>query len=355
MAIVFPCECGQELQAKDEQAGLRTRCPQCGKEVVVPGIQMAPAATASPRPEAVTKQPRADAGGSRADEEWEERGRRPRPASSGSSAWVVILVLGILGAVGVVCLIPALLIALLLPAVQKVREAAVRIQGQNNLHQLALGMHNFNDDHGQLPPAVVYDRDGKPLYSWRVLLLPYLGEENLYRDFHLDEPWDSPHNKALLSRMPKVYARPGATPGAETTTFYQVFDGPGAAFDSSNRGGLKPFDPNPRGALGPGRGLPPGLTLQQGASISRIPATFADGMANMFLIVEAGDPVEWTRPADLHWDPNGPLPKLGGVSGTEFSAAFADGSVRRLPKSLSPQSIRAGITANAGDLPGPDW
>jgi hypothetical protein len=69
-------------------------------------------------------------------------------------------------------------------------------------------MVNYHDAHGRLPPAVVYGKDGKPLYSWRVLLLPYLDEQELYQQFQLDEPWDSPHNLQLLPRMPGFYAPP---------------------------------------------------------------------------------------------------------------------------------------------------
>src|SRR5438309_6043545 len=95
-------------------------------------------------------------------------------------------------------------------------------------------MANYQAAHGKLP-AVVYGKDGQPLHSWRVLILPYVEEEELYKEFHLDEPWDSPHNLALLPRMPKVYE---TYPGTEIvnpphTTFYQVFTGPDTLFDAS--------------------------------------------------------------------------------------------------------------------------
>src|SRR5689334_2744482 len=74
-----------------------------------------------------------------------------------------------------------------------------------------MAMHNYADAHDQqLPPAVVYGRYGQPLYSWRVLLLPYIEQDDLYKEFQLDEPWDSPHNLALLPRMPGSYAAPGS-------------------------------------------------------------------------------------------------------------------------------------------------
>ena len=94
-------------------------------------------------------------------------------------------------------------------------------------------MHNYNGTYGRLPPAVVYGEDGKPLHSWRVLLLPFIEQQALYEEFRLDEPWDSPHNIALLPRMPLTYAPP---PGKKWKvppyhTVCQVFVGKGTAFD----------------------------------------------------------------------------------------------------------------------------
>jgi prepilin-type processing-associated H-X9-DG protein len=358
MTLEFRCECGQSLQAEDQYAGRMTRCPKCERQVAIPGIQPAPAPQPPPRPGPVTRRPRPDTRPPDEDDEDEEERRERRRSSGGSRAWIVVLVVAIVGGVGVLCLIPAILIGLMIPAVQKVREAAARIQDANNLKQLSLAVVAYSDDHGnQLPPAVVYDKDGQPLYSWRVLILPYLGpeEQQLYQQFHLDEPWDSPHNKPLLARMPQVFAEPGKPPAEPYATRYQVFDGPGAVFNSDKRGGLVPFDPTARGPFGPPPGQASKLGLQQAGTITRFPAGITDGTSNTILIVEAGDPVPWSKPADLHWDPNGPLPKLGGTRLGGFNAAMADGSVRFVQKSTSERTIRAAITANGGEVLGPDW
>jgi hypothetical protein len=252
----------------------------------------------------------------------------------------------ILGCFALVLSITALPIGLLLPAVQKVREAAVRIQSANNLKQLSIGMMNYADDHqGRLPPAVVYDGQGKPLYSWRVLLLPYIENGHPYKQFHLDEAWDSPNNSKLLSMMPKVYAPPdSAASNDKTVTFYQVLDGPGAAFNSDPSKGLQPFQV-------------PGVSaqLKESSWVTRYPASFLDGTANTILIAEAGDAVPWTKPADLHFDPTGPLPKLGGMLSGDFNVVMADGSVHRVKRNISQETLRAAITANGGELLGPDW
>src|SRR5205823_5177427 len=74
--------------------------------------------------------------------------------------------------------------------------------------QILIAFHNYNDATGALPAHALYSKDGKPLLSWRVALLPYVGEEALYKQFKLDEAWDSPHNKRLIDRIPKVYRSP---------------------------------------------------------------------------------------------------------------------------------------------------
>jgi hypothetical protein len=186
-------------------------------------------------------------------------------------------------------------------------------------------MHSYEDTHGRLPPAAVCGEDGKPLLSWRVLLLPFLSQKDLYGQFKLDEPWDSPHNLRLLERMPSVYAPPPGKAGMVPPyhTVCHVFVGKGAAFEW-------------------GRGL-------------RLKHDFPDGLSNTFLVVEAGKPVPWTKPEELEYDPYGPLPDLGGIFHDGFRARLADGSGVWIKKGLSEASLRAAITRNAGDKVGPDW
>ncbi len=119
-------------------------------------------------------------------------------------------------------------IALLLPAVQAVREAARRAQCTNNLKQIGLALHNYHSATNGFPAAAITSKDGKPLLSWRVAILPFIEQQNLYNEFHLDEAWDSPHNKALIARMPKTYLCPTAPVRQEGTTTYKAFVGGGA-------------------------------------------------------------------------------------------------------------------------------
>src|SRR5262249_30640220 len=149
-------------------------------------------------------------------------------------------------------------------------EDRLEARARENLKTIARAMHDYTDEHdNRLPPRVVYNRDGKPLYSWRVLLLPYLGPEakELYGHFHLDEPWDSPHNCKLLSHMPGVYASP-ADP-SDTNTHYLTFDGELCAFNCSiNKGELRPFNLVPRRFRG---------QVFEGGYSSRLPGTFYAG------------------------------------------------------------------------------
>jgi hypothetical protein len=232
------------------------------------------------------------------------------------------------------------LAVLLVPPVLMVRDTATRIAGMNNLHRIVRAMTAYAEAHGgRLPPAVLRDGAGRPLHSWRVLVLPYLGEEGLYRQFRLDEPWDSPDNLTLLPRMPEVYAPPQGLPAGTRAgpsgTFYQVFTGPGTAFE--------------------------------GAEGLRLPDDFPDGPSETILVAEAGEPVPWTRPEDLVYDVQGPLPSLGGIFTGEgsrslvgrnrekrFHVGLADGSVRGF-KGLSEGTLRNAITRDDGKRLGPDW
>jgi hypothetical protein len=189
---------------------------------------------------------------------------------------------------------------------------------------MAVAMHNYESTHGSLPPHAVYGKDGRPLLSWRVLILPFVEGDDLYKKFRLDEPWDSPHNLALLPEMPMIYGRyDRGTTKEPHTTFYQVFVGPGAAFEG--RKGMK------------------------------LAEDFPDGNSETILMVEAGEAVPWSKPDDLPYAAGRPLPALGGLFNATIRAALADGSIHSFGRDTSEGTIRAAITRNGGDALGPDW
>jgi prepilin-type processing-associated H-X9-DG protein len=209
-------------------------------------------------------------------------------------------------------------VALLLPAVQAAREAARRSQCVNNLKQIGLALHNYHATHGSYPRRAVADRNGKALLSWRVTILPFLGQEDLYNKFKLDEPWDSPHNRQLLESMPAAYACPSRPRAEPFTTTYRAFGGPLSL-------------------------------LQADRDVKREDVT--DGAGNTLAVVEATQSVPWTKPDELPFDPKPPAPLLGAGSSHAggFNALFADGSVRFLKLSINPDALRALVTRAGGE------
>jgi hypothetical protein len=90
-------------------------------------------------------------------------------------------------------------------ASDKALETSRRRKRMSQFKQLALGLLNYESVKKHLPAAAIYDKNGRPLLSWRVAILPYLDQNNLYKQFHLDEAWDSPHNISLIGKMPRIY------------------------------------------------------------------------------------------------------------------------------------------------------
>jgi prepilin-type processing-associated H-X9-DG protein len=208
------------------------------------------------------------------------------------------------------------LVALLLPAVQAAREAARRNASMNNLKQIGLAMHNYANVKREFPDKAIYDKEGKPLLSWRVALLPYLEQNELYKEFHLDEAWDSPHNRKLAARMPSIYSSPNLD--KSDTTVYLAVVGEGTIFEGAK-----------------------GMRFR----------SITDGLANTVLAVEA-DPeraVVWTNPNDFNVDSKQPLSGLGGLRPGGFNALFADGHVSFVANSVDPQMLRALFTYAGGE------
>lgn len=212
-----------------------------------------------------------------------------------------------------------------LSAREHVEKAVALEKSANNLKQIALATMNYADSmNGNLPPAAVCDKSGKPLLSWRVLILPYIEEEQLFKQFKLDEAWDSAHNKKLLAKMPSTYAIPAVTKPGDTDTHYRVFVGKGAGWD-----------------------------WVQGA---RFPQSFTDGTSQTILCVTAAEAVPWTKPDELEFDPNKDMRKqLGAIVQGKVQVAMFDGSVHILKKMPSQETIHALITRASGDIPGPDF
>lgn len=211
------------------------------------------------------------------------------------------------------------LTGLLLPAVQAAREAARRTEATNNLRQLMLGMLNYESAYRNLPPQAITGPGGQGLLSWRVAILPFLGELELYQQFHLDEPWDSEHNLTLLEKMPDVYRSPNVPLSSET--LYLAVTGPGTAFEASKK--------------------------------LRI-AAVTDGLSNTIGLVEVAPTaaVPWTKPEDFTFAAGGDVLALGGVRPGGFMAVFLDGSARLISKSVDSETLRRLFLINDGEMIG---
>ncbi|QJW92691.1 DUF1559 family PulG-like putative transporter [Frigoriglobus tundricola] len=208
----------------------------------------------------------------------------------------------------------------LVPAAQKLRGSAAQIQSANNLKQIGLAIHNYHDATGSLPQDIV-DKKGKPLLSWRVSLLPYLEQANLYNQFKLDEPWDSDNNKQWSQAMVKVFLSPEAKLPEKPEwgmTSYRGISGPGAVFEKGMR-----------------------LTI----------LNVTDGTSNTIGVIETDELVPWAKPSDYPFDPKKPLPKIVPVGGkATFLAAFVDGSVHSVKVSTPEKTLKALFTRAGGEV-----
>jgi hypothetical protein len=179
-------------------------------------------------------------------------------------------------------------------------------------------MHNHHDVFRIFPAAAVQSPDGKPLLSWRVKVLPYIEQQALYDQFHLDEPWDSPHNKQFISKMPAVYRAPRSKVADQGKTNYLGVSGKDAVFF----GGEKKWIGDIR-----------------------------DGTSNTMMVVEASDEkaVTWTKPDDFEFDPQNPMAGLVGRQRGGFLALLCDGSVHFVQETIPADLLNAAFTVNGGE------
>jgi hypothetical protein len=199
---------------------------------------------------------------------------------------------------------------------------AERQRSLNKLRVLMLAILLHEDAYRRLP-ADVRDAAGRPILSWRVAVLPYLNERDLYERFKLDEPWDSAHNRPLLARMPDAY-RAGHEPPGATDTYYQGFAGPGAAFDPA--------------------------AVRRGPDGRYVASLSIKGMRDhpttTLALVEAGPAVPWSKPADVPFDAAGPVP--AGPFADVLNVATLSGTAYPLRPAVDPLALRALVRTDDG-------
>ena len=284
MPIPFTCpSCGRQTTVADEYAGQSGPCAGCGRTVTVPGAGGAATPYAP-------------------------------PSSSGTKTLVIVLA----AVAGVLVVCSGILLALLLPAVQAAREAARRSQCTNNLKQIALALRNYHDIYKTFPPAYIADDDGKPMHSWRVLILPFLEQSPLYDSYDFSQPWDSPANQMVAQADLPVYRCPSQAAGNAGQTNYMMVVGPGRFSEGPN-----------------------GHTFGE----------ILDGTSNTIMVGEVvNSGVGWSQPVDVT-----NLAEIDSEHPGVVNVAMADGSVRAVPKPIDPQQLEPMTSVAGRESVDMDW
>jgi len=300
----FTCpHCGAHTDVSDEYAGRSGPCAQCGKTITVPPLGHAAPDISAGRPPTIT---------------------------------TIVIILAVFLVAAVLCSG-----FVLLPLVSATREKGRQAACANNLKRIGQAMRQYYAKHGSFPPAYVADEQGRPVHSWRVLLLPYFQEEellSLYRQYNFKEPWNSPRNLALANRMPAVYRCPSDVQESESgsvETSYVGITGPGTVFD-----GVKPENflrPEP------GKGFVP------------------LGPGNVMLVAEqSASGINWLEPRDLDVDHmslriNDPAGNaINAIRSNHTHGANAlmcDGQARFLEDSTDPRQLQEMMTISVGENP----
>jgi hypothetical protein len=213
--------------------------------------------------------------------------------------------------------------ALSLPALHSARIAGRRSQCTSNLKQLGLGLQNYADYYKCFPPVYTTDAEGKPMHSWRVLILPFIEERPLYDKYDLNEPWDGPHNRLLAKLTPAIFRCPEDAKNPAGVTNYVAVVGP--------------------------------ETIWQPDHSTRF-ADITDGSSYTIAVIEAsGAGINWMEPRDLPFSAldQGINPKQGeGVSSHHPGAVvamFADGHTQTIQEDISLETLKALFTKAGGE------
>jgi len=273
------------MNVADQYAGQTGPCSSCGRQISIPGSPVAFG--------------------------------KPAAAPSKGGGSMLLIVLGVILVGALVCC--GVMAALLFPAIGSARQAAQRAQSMNNMRMIGLAMHNYHDMYGSLPPAVVKDASGAPLYSGRVLLLPFLEQAPLYERFDKTKAWNAPENSAIVSTVLPVFQDPASTNTSNSPrTDYVFVTGQGTVFEEKQDG------------------TP--MTL----------ADVTDGLSNtVYLIESSAANAHWAEPRDMDISQLGVLPPGHHPNGN--LVGILDGSVTTLSKNINPATLRGLLTRGGGE------
>ena len=209
------------------------------------------------------------------------------------------------------------------PTFNQLRDRRNKTACLNNLQLIASALNEYSSKYGTYPPSIVYDDTGKPMHSWRVLILPELGYPALYDNYDFNTPWDSEHNANFMMQCPEEYISPAADNHTGNEGTYFLITGKGTIF-------------------------PKGAPLGQ--------KEITDGRHNTLLVVESENSAgEWTKPQDIEFAKlNRQIGAqganaIGGNHNKGATAVMADGTPVWLPDDLDPVLLDAMISPAAKD------
>jgi prepilin-type processing-associated H-X9-DG protein len=290
MPIAFTCpHCGAQTDVAEEYAGQSGPCVSCGKTITVPPLAGTP--------------------------------RSGMPGQGSQVAIVVILILVVAGVLALLVCGGAFFWARTSSTIGPGPKVPTCV---NNLKRIGLAMHNYHDVHKCFPPAYIPDKNGRPMHSWRVLLLPFMEQEGLYGQYNFDEPWDGPNNRRLADAISNVYYHcPADRRGDPSQTSYVMIVGPG--------------------------------TISDGPTARKI-MDIVDGTSYTIMVVEvANSGIHWMEPRDLSVEEitfainDGTRKGIRSVHPGSANILFCDGTVHTLGDSTDPALIKAMTTIASGE------
>lgn len=296
MPFEFVCPyCHCKTKVLDRYAGQSGPCVDCGKIVTMPhfnsnGVLIPTIVTTNRTPLVTSKE-----------------GRTWMPAIIGACVIASIL------------MISGLVLAVAWPNLKNGFQRVAQSRDLSNMMTIAEALNAYSDRYGTYPPPVVSDANGLPMYSWRVLILPFMGHESLYKRFELSKPWNSPANQSLLSQMPSEFASPNSPDAAGTyETNYVLITGPGTLFPPSG------------------------------------PLARTNSEKNTILVVETNNLCAWSQPGDIDIGRGlrvgqKPLVDVGGLHQGSFTAVSVDEERFRLPSDVPQAVLDALVTPNGGE------
>jgi hypothetical protein len=232
----------------------------------------------------------------------------------------ILIVIAVIAVLGIGVALAAM------PAIRASREAKRQMLCSSNLKLIGMALHSYHDVYRVFPPAYLADENGKPMHSWRVLILPFLGDaetDALYESYRFDEPWDGEHNRTLADKMPSIFACPSDSPTTRETNYLAVVDEE---------------------------------TMWPGAESTRR-FSVTDGSARTIQIVESvSGKVPWLEPRDLTLEQattqvnsDSQEPGMSSHHGETVKVLFADTTIHTLAKGTTSETLRALLTRAGGE------